>query len=212
MRQFDFFDKAILATEAIFSNTNKKQQQVIRKTPGNDVNNYKLSNVEKKHVAGLMRVNHAGEVCAQALYQGQALTAKLESVKEKMQKAAEEEIDHLAWCEERLIELDSFPSYLNPLWFFGSFFIGAVAGILGDKWSLGFVAETERQVGQHLKNHLALLPLQDLKTKAIIEQMYEDETKHANEAVNAGGSELPNIVKKIMSLASRVMTTSSYYI
>src|SRR5690606_30814756 len=138
---------------------------VIRKNPSTDIINHcKLSNIEKQHIAGLMRVNHAGEVCAQALYQGQALTAKLDKVKEKMQQAAEEEIDHLIWCEQRLKELNSFTSYLNPLWFFGSFIIGAVTGILGDTWSLGFVAETERQVGQHLKKHIELLPSKDLQT------------------------------------------------
>jgi ubiquinone biosynthesis monooxygenase Coq7 len=159
-----------------------------------------------------MRVNHAGEVSAQALYQGQALTAKLAEVRGKMERAALEENDHLAWCERRLKELDSHTSMLNPLWYTGSFAIGALAGLAGDKWSLGFVVETERQVVKHLDEHLSRLPEQDRRSRAILEQMKEDETHHATAALNAGGAELPEPVRQLMRLTSKVMTNAAYYI
>lgn len=171
-----------------------------------------LSAEEQRRVAGLMRVNHAGEVSAQALYQGQALTAKLPEVRGKMDRAALEENDHLAWCEQRLTELDSHTSLLNPLWYAGSFAIGALAGLAGDKWSLGFVVETEKQVVKHLDEHLERLPEQDHKSRAILEQMREDEAHHATTALKAGGAELPEPVKQLMSLTSRVMTRTAYYI
>jgi len=171
-----------------------------------------LNEQQKKHISGLLRVNHSGEVCAQALYQGQALTAKLEKTREKMAKAAEEEVDHLAWCEQRLYELNAKPSLLNAFWYTGSLFIGALAGFAGDKYSLGFVAETEYQVSNHLQNHLKLLPEKDLKTKAILDQMYEDETHHADTAVEAGAVELPQAIKTLMSVTSKLLTKSSYYI
>jgi len=159
-----------------------------------------LSADEQSRVAGLMRVNHAGEVSAQALYQGQALTAKLTEVRDKMERAALEENDHLAWCEQRLVDLGSRTSVLNPVWYAGSFAIGALAGLAGDKWSLGFVLETERQVVKHLEEHLERLPPQDLKSRAILEQMRDDESHHATTALNAGGAELPKAVKQLMSL------------
>lgn len=171
-----------------------------------------LSPTEARHVAGLMRVNHSGEVCAQALYQGQGLTAKDPQVRAQMQEAAAEETDHLAWCEARLAELNSQPSLLNPLWYGGSFLIGAVAGILGDQYSLGFVAETEKQVSRHLQNHLQKCPVQDNKTRAILEQMNEDETRHAQTALAAGGVALPKPIQTVMRWVSRIMTTSSYRI
>lgn len=171
-----------------------------------------LTAAQQQHVAGLMRVNHAGEICAQALYQGQALTAQLDQVREKMTQAAAEEIDHLAWCEQRLTELNSQPSVLNPLWYFHSFLIGAVAGLIGDRWSLGFVVETERQVVQHLSHHLQQLPLTDERSKAILEQMREDEGHHATVALEAGGAELPDAIKQLMQLMSKVMTSSVYYV
>lgn len=143
-----------------------------------------------------MRVNHAGEVCAQALYRGQALTAKLVEVRAQMAEAAAEEIDHLAWCEERLRELDSRPTVLNPFWYLGSLMLGMAAGLAGDRWSLGFVAETERQVSQHLQKHLQKLPAQDNKTKLILERMHEDEAYHADMAMAAGAAELPDFIKK----------------
>lgn len=212
MRQFGLLDKLICISEAILTTPNIKHVATIRKTPGDNLQDITFSKHEKHHTAGLMRVNHSGEICAQALYLGQAITANLDCVKEKMQQSADEEIDHLNWCEQRLKELNANTSYLNPLWFYGSLIIGGFAGILGDKWSLGFVAETEIQVGKHLQKHLSLLSAKDLKSKAILEQMYSDETKHAKEAFAAGGVELPDIIKKTMSLVSKFMTTASYYI
>ncbi len=171
-----------------------------------------MSPEEKRHVAGLMRVNHAGEVCAQALYQGQALTAQLTSVKDQMTQAAAEEIEHLAWCEERLRELGSQPSVLNPFWYGGSFLIGAIAGLVGDRWSLGFVAETEHQVTAHIARHLEQVPAHDEKTKAVLLQMKADETAHAESAVSAGGAELPALIKRLMYGMSTLLTASSKHI
>ena len=167
---------------------------------------------DARHVAGLMRVNHSGEVCAQALYHGQALTAKLPSVRIEMQRAAQEEEDHLAWCEDRLKELNSIPSLLNPVWYSLSFAMGAVAGIAGDKYSLGFVAETERQVSEHLLSHLSQLPEQDQRSKAILEQMNTDELHHRDTALEAGGVDLPKPVQILMTVISKTMTKTSYYI
>lgn len=167
---------------------------------------------EKKHVTGLMRVNHAGEVCAQALYQGQALTAHLQHVKMQMSEAAAEEVDHLAWCEQRLTELESQPSCLNFLWYSGSLIIGMLAGLAGDRWSLGFVAETEKQVAAHLEQHLQNLPKQDQKSRVILSQMQKDEAHHADVARHAGAAELPGLIQQLMQLTAKVMKQSSYYI
>jgi ubiquinone biosynthesis monooxygenase Coq7 len=157
-----------------------------------------------------MRINHSGEVAAQGLYQGQALTAKLPEVREKMERAAAEENDHLDWCEQRIHELGTHTSYLNPLWYFGSVAIGATAGFAGDKWSLGFVAETEHQVVRHLDSHLAQISPSDHKSRAILKQMKEDEGHHATVALNAGGADLPAPIKTFMSLTSKIMTKSVY--
>ena len=184
----------------------------VRASPGQPLTEQSLSKQEKAHVAGLMRVNHAGEVCAQALYQGQALTAQLTEVKAQMTEAAAQEVDHLAWCEQRLRELDSRPSVLNPLWYAGSLALGAIAGVAGDQWSLGFVAETERQVTRHLKQHQEHLPLQDAKSNAILAQMQDDEAHHAEVAIAAGAAELPFIIKKLMHCVSKLMTKTCYYI
>lgn len=167
---------------------------------------------DARRVAGLMRVNHSGEVAAQALYHGQALTAKLPHVREAMQQAAREEQDHLAWCETRLKELDSHTSLLNPLWYAMSFGIGAVAGLAGDKYSLGFVAETERQVGIHLDEHLQALPESDERSRSILQQMHKDELHHREQAIEAGAQELPESVKAVMGVISKVMTKSSYFV
>ncbi|CDZ76141.1 2-nonaprenyl-3-methyl-6-methoxy-1,4-benzoquinol hydroxylase [Legionella massiliensis] len=188
-----------------------KSRPCQRKSPGENLADAPLNSQEKKHVAGLMRVNHSGEVCAQALYQGQALTAQLTAVKAQMDAAAEEEIDHLAWCEQRLKELDSQPSLLNPFWYLGSLLLGTLAGAAGDRWSLGFVAETEKQVVDHLQKHLQKLPAQDQKSKAILEQMNEDEAQHAEVAIEAGAAELPFFIKQLMQSVSKLMTRSSYY-
>ncbi|MBN4080448.1 2-polyprenyl-3-methyl-6-methoxy-1,4-benzoquinone monooxygenase [Beggiatoa alba] len=170
-----------------------------------------LSATEKTFSARLMRINHAGEVAAQGLYQGQALTAKLPKVRDKMQRAAEEENDHLAWCERRLHELGSHTSYLNPLWYFGSVSIGALAGMAGDKWSLGFVAETEHQVVKHLDEHLNSISENDLGSRAVLEQMKIDEGQHATLALESGGAELPLPVKGLMALTSKIMTRTAYW-
>lgn len=183
-----------------------------RNSPAQDIEEAELDSNETKHVAGLMRINHTGEVCAQGLYQGQALTAKLEQVRNKMQEASDEEEDHLAWCRGRLKELNSQTSILNPLFYSASFGIGALAGLAGDKWSLGFVAETEKQVCKHLDNHLQKLPIQDEKSKAILEQMKTDEAKHAATATEAGGASLPLPIKLSMTLMSKVMTNTTYHI
>ena len=178
--------------------------------PGDDEN--ELTATEKATSVCLMRVNHAGEVCAQALYQGQALTAQRNETRAQMEQAAEEENDHLLWCRQRIHELGGHTSLLNPVWYAGSLAIGAVSGLMGDKWSLGFLAETENQVGKHLEGHLQRLPAGDKKSQAILEQMKIDEAKHQSTALNAGGAELPEPVKKLMTLASRVMTKTAYRI
>lgn len=171
-----------------------------------------LSASEKALSGRLMRINHAGEVAAQGLYQGQALTARLTEVREKMQDAAEEENDHLNWCANRVKDLDTHTSVLDPLWYTGSFTIGALAGLAGDKWSLGFVAETEKQVVAHLQDHLQRVSANDHKTRAIMQQMQEDEGKHATTAIESGGIDLPPPIKALMKLTSKVMTRTAYWI
>ncbi|MBC6428661.1 MAG: 2-polyprenyl-3-methyl-6-methoxy-1,4-benzoquinone monooxygenase [Cellvibrionales bacterium] len=171
-----------------------------------------LSAAEKQHSARLMRVNHTGEVCAQALYQGQALTAKLPQVRADMEQAAAEEADHLAWCAARLAQLDSRTSYLNPLFYGLSFGLGAVAGLLGDRLSLGFIAATEEQVCQHLRTHQQQLPAADKRSRAIVAQMLEDEEKHGQSALAAGGLEFPPLAKRAMTAASRAMTQTVAHI
>lgn len=171
-----------------------------------------MSEQEERHVAGLMRINHTGEVCAQGLYQGQALTAKLPDVREAMEKAAQEEIDHLAWCEERVRELGQRPSVLNPLFYGLSFGMGAAAGLISDRLSLGFVAAVEDQVCKHLDEHLEQLPIVDEKSRAILEQMRIDEEKHSTTAISAGGLKFPKPIKVGMTLLSKVMTKTTYHI
>ena len=184
--------------------------QTIRTVPGNDFPEAELTNAEKSKSTALMRINHTGEVCAQALYQGQALTARDTKVQQSLTQAACEETEHLAWTERRITELGGRKSLLNPLWYSGSFAIGAAAGMLGDKWNLGFLAETERQVEAHLDGHLQSLPVSDRKSRAVVERMKEDEARHAASASEHGGGELPDPVKKIMKLAARAMTTATY--
>ncbi len=183
-----------------------------RPYPANKIEQDSLNEFEKNHSAGLMRVNHSGEVCAQALYRGQALTAKLGDTKTKMEQAASEELDHLSWCNKRLEELNNKPSLLNPIWYGMSFSIGALAGLIGDNWSLGFVHETEEQVVKHLDGHLDKLSKKDLKTKAVIEQMRIDEEQHSHDALEAGAEILPDETKNLMSKVAKVMTSSSYHI
>jgi ubiquinone biosynthesis monooxygenase Coq7 len=182
-----------------------------RPNPGAGLDGELTDAADRRHVAGLMRVNHAGEVAAQGLYQGQAATAQLPAVRDAMEQAAAEEVDHLAWCEERLTELGSRPSLLGPLWYAGAFAIGAGAGLVGDRWSLGFVAETERQVVRHLEEHLGLLPGNDERSRAILEQMKEDELAHGSAALAAGGAELPPPIRALMTAVSKVMTRGAYW-
>ena len=181
-----------------------------RSNPAENIADTELTQAEKELAGRLMRINHAGEVAAQGLYEGQALTARLPDVRDKMERAAMEENDHLAWCESRINELGSHKSLLNPLWYGGSLAIGAIAGLAGDKWSLGFVTETERQVVRHLDSHLAQLSDKDQKSRAILEQMKEDEGHHATAALHAGGAELPTPIKKLMALTSKVMTKTAF--
>ena len=183
-----------------------------RESPGQEQADAELSEAQSRHVAGLMRVNHTGEVCAQALYRGQAATARLGEVREAMEEAAAEEIDHLVWCEQRLDALGSRPSLFNPLWYGMSFGLGALAGIAGDRWSLGFVAETEKQVCDHLEDHLQKLPEDDEKSRAILEQMLIDEEKHGTTAKQAGGADLPEPVRSAMTAMAGVMKKVTYRI
>ena len=181
-----------------------------RGNPAGDLAVVDLDEEQRRHVAGLMRINHSGEICAQALYAGQAATARNDATREAMQSAADEEIDHLSWCEDRLQELDSRPSLLNPLWYAGSFAIGAVAGIAGDDWSLGFVKETENQVEAHLQDHLERLPEGDARSQAILDQMKVDEARHAEMAEKAGARALPEPIRRAMALTAGLMKTLAY--
>lgn len=183
-----------------------------RPNPAGDAPEALFDEAARRHAAGLMRVNHAGEIAAQALYQGQSVFAREARVRDAMQESAQEEIDHLAWCEDRLTELGSAPSKLAPFWYAGSFAIGAFAGLAGDRWSLGFVAETERQVESHLDGHLGRIAAEDARSRAIIEQMKADEIRHGEKAVANGARNLPYAVRSLMQLASKVMTTTAYYL
>ena len=182
-----------------------------RPYPAEDVADSDLSEAQRAHVAGLMRVNHSGEVAAQGLYQGHAAVARDRSIEEQMQQAADEEFDHLAWCEERLAELGESPSRLSPVWYAGAFAIGATSGVLGDRWSLGFIAETERQVCEHLESHFDRLPEDDKRSRAILERMHAEEAEHGENAVAAGAAELPRPVKDLMRLTAKVMTRTAYW-
>ncbi len=184
----------------------------LRPNPAADIAQIELDDAERRHAAGLMRINHVGEVCAQALYCGQAAVARDASTREHLLEAAQEETDHLAWCADRLRELDSRPSLLNPLWYAGSFAIGALAGLRGDGWNLGFVVETERQVEAHIDEHLDSLPNADARSRAILEVMKADEARHADNAEAAGARILPAPVPSLMAAASKLMKTVAYRI
>lgn len=186
--------------------------QTLRPVPGTGLPDVELTDAERNETGALMRVNHVGEICAQALYQGQALTARDTEVQQALTQAAREETEHLAWTERRIAELGGRKSLLNPLWYGGSFVIGAAAGLLGDKWNLGFLAETERQVEIHLAGHLQRLPQHDEKSRAIVAQMQVDEAGHATTAMSYGGAELPEPVKLAMKLGSQVMTRTAYWV
>jgi ubiquinone biosynthesis monooxygenase Coq7 len=188
------------------------EAQSVRPFPDRDCNETPLDAAEKRRTAALMRINHSGEVCAQALYNGQAITARNPATEAALRQASQEETEHLAWCEKRIRELGGRKSLLNPLWYAGSFTLGALAGAIGDKWNLGFLAETEHQVGRHLQSHLDQLPAQDEKSRAILEQMQQDEARHATTALDHGGAELPLPVKLLMKLSSKAMTKTTYYL
>ncbi|HXM82003.1 MAG TPA: 2-polyprenyl-3-methyl-6-methoxy-1,4-benzoquinone monooxygenase [Burkholderiales bacterium] len=198
------FDRALRAVAGVATSS--------RPSPGEDVQESELDAEERGQAAALMRVNHVGEVCAQALYQGQSLTARNEEAKRALLKAAREEEDHLAWSADRIRELGGRPSLLNPVWYAGSFAIGVAAGALGDKWNLAFLAETERQVEEHLSGHLEALPAADQRTRSVVEAMRADEAKHRDTAIQLGAAELPSAVKRAMRFASKVMTTVAYRI
>ena len=181
-----------------------------RRSPAEQKAEAPLDDKERAHAAALMRVNHVGEVCAQALYQGQALTARNAQARQALEQAAREEEDHLAWSAARIRELGGRPSLLNPVWYAGSLAIGAVAGALGDRWNLAFLAETEQQVEEHLTGHLEALPAKDERTRAVVEEMRRDEARHRASALRLGAAELPAPAKAAMRLASKVMTTVAY--
>ena len=181
-----------------------------RANPGESTPEVVLDEAERRHAAGLMRINHVGEVCAQALYIGQAAVARDPATREQLLAAAQEETDHLAWCADRLRELDSRPSLLNPLWYAGSYAIGALAGLRGDGWNLGFVVETERQVEAHLQEHLQTLPEADGRSRAILRTMKDDEARHAEHAEATGAKILPQPIPRVMALASKLMKSVAY--
>ena len=214
-RHISGIDKLISAFDnglrTLIGNTNIANRPSPAHTISKDADNH-LSHQEKVYSARLMRINHSGEICAQALYQGQALTARQTHIQDELLKASAEENDHLIWCKTRAKELGGRTSRLSPFWYLSSLGIGATAGLLGDKWSLGFLAETERQVVKHLDKHLNRLPYTDKKSRCIIEQMKQDEQQHATTATDAGGRELPRPIKKMMRLMSKVMTTTTYWI
>jgi ubiquinone biosynthesis monooxygenase Coq7 len=199
------FDKGLKTLAANALSVRPHPDQNIQQTT-------ELSEDEKRHSASLMRINHCGEVCAQALYNGQALTANNPQTVRALAQASKEETEHLAWCEKRIHELGGRTSLFNPIWYAGSFTLGAIAGALGDKWNLGFLAETERQVGAHLNRHLDELPAADDKSRAILAQMKTDEAEHAATAIDLGGAELPNLVKAAMQGMSKVMTSTTYHV
>ncbi|WP_218814026.1 2-polyprenyl-3-methyl-6-methoxy-1,4-benzoquinone monooxygenase [Rickettsiella endosymbiont of Dermanyssus gallinae] len=211
MRQYSLWDHVILGLDKALQSVNT-MPLATRPNPSAHLSEGALSASERRHAAGLMRINHVGEVCAQALYQGQALTARSSTIQKKLQEAAQEEADHLKWCEQRLEELNTHPSYLNPFWYSGALFMGLIAGLLGDKISLGFLAETEHQVERHLNKHLQRLPLNDKKSRAIVEQMRLEEIEHATTAEQSGAVPLPLLIQMSMQGLAKFMTLVAYKI
>jgi ubiquinone biosynthesis monooxygenase Coq7 len=212
MRHYSPFDRLLIHADTALRTVAGKPAATHRPYPADNIDDSAMDEADSRRVAGLMRVNHSGEVSAQALYQGQSLTARNDEVRHKLEQAALEENDHLVWTQNRLKELGDRTSLLNPLWYAGSFAIGAFAGALGDKWNLGFLAETEHQVVKHLDDHLNKIPASDRRSRAILEQMKIDEAKHATTALDYGGESLPLPVKKLMQAMSKVMTRSAYWI
>ena len=212
MKTYSTADKFIMGVDQALVTVFGKPHTTGRDYPAGNISDEGVSAKDKIEAARLMRVNHVGEVCAQALYQSQAMTARNATIREKMQQSSAEESDHLDWCEQRLDELGGRTSLLNPLWYAGSFAIGTAAGLAGDRWNLGFVAETEKQVVHHLEDHLQRLSPEDLRSRAIVEQMKIDEGKHATAAISAGGSLLPSPIQQGMQAMSKVMTRIAYWI
>jgi ubiquinone biosynthesis monooxygenase Coq7 len=209
-RSFSPIDRLIISFDGALRMATGQAHKARRENPAANTPEVMMDEENRLHAAGLMRINHAGEVCAQALYAGQAATARNPAVQAEMQQAANEEIDHLSWCKDRLDELESKPSLLDPLWYAGSFAIGAAAGLAGDGWSLGFLKETENQVEAHLESHIEKLPPEDARSRAILDQMKIDEAKHAQMAEDSGAYELPKPVRKLMKTTAGVMKTIAY--
>lgn len=212
VRQFSPLDKLFIGVNNALRTVAAPAGRSSRPNPSEHVEGADLDAKQRAHAASLMRVNHAGEVAAQALYQGHAALARDEQIEAQMKHAADEEFDHLAWCEQRITELGHETSRLGPLWYAGAFAIGATSGAIGDKWSLGFIAETERQVCAHLQSHLEHLPESDSKSRAIVQQMRDEEQLHGKNAVDAGAAELPRGVVRLMQAAAKVMTKTAYWV
>jgi ubiquinone biosynthesis monooxygenase Coq7 len=210
LRNLSFSDRLVSHVDNALKTLTPGAVKASHVSPGAKESAAELSVDEQKHIAGLMRINHTGEVCAQALYQGQSLTARLPAIRASMEQAADEELDHLAWCEDRINELGGRTSLLNPAFYGLSYALGAVAGIAGDKWSLGFVAATEDQVSLHLQDHLEQIGAKDARSSAILRQMLSDEEQHAHNALEAGGVRFSSDVKTAMTAISKVMTQSAY--
>lgn len=209
-RNYSRLDHIIISIDNALRMSTGESAEAKRPNPATDVPEVVMEEAQRQHAAGLMRINHAGEICAQALYAGQAATARNPGVQAEMQKAADEEIDHLSWCKERLDELESRPSLLAPLWYAGSFAIGAAAGLAGDGWSLGFLKETENQVEAHLEGHIRKLPPEDARSRAILDQMKIDEAKHAQMAEDSGAFDLPRPLRRLMKLTAGTMKAVAY--
>jgi len=209
-RNYSRLDHLIISVDSALRMSSGETVEAKRPNPAIDVPDIVMEESQRQHAAGLMRINHSGEICAQALYAGQAATARNPEVQAEMKKAADEEIDHLSWCKERLDELESKPSMLAPLWYAGSFAIGAAAGLAGDGWSLGFLKETENQVEAHLANHITKLPAEDARSRAILDQMKIDEAKHAQMAEDSGAFDLPRPVRRLMKLTAAGMKAIAY--
>lgn len=209
-RRFTRIDRLMSGIDDVLRGMTATPANASRPNPAARVAARPLTENDRRHAAGLMRVNHAGEVAAQGLYHGHGAMARDPAVARQMQSAAAEERDHLAWCGQRLRELDARPSRLQPAWYAGAWLIGAVSGVFGDRWSLGFVEETERQVAEHLGGHLDRLPADDDRSRAIVAQMRADEERHGAAAKSAGAVELPGPIRRLMRMSARVMTRTSY--
>ena len=211
-RQITQLDKLLIGAGNALRTVAAPAGRPHRENPAEGIADVEMDAKQKAHAAGLMRVNHAGEVAAQALYQGHASVARDKNIEAQMNQAADEEFDHLAWCEKRIHELGYAPSRLSPLWYAGAFAIGAASGSLGDKWSLGFIAETEKQVCAHLDSHLSELPQDDARSRAIVTQMRDEEEQHGENAIEAGAAELPRAVVRLMRATAKVMTKTAYWV